>query len=206
MTTKRFENANLAARKVIADFLVQNSQPTTEDWKRLIAQHPEYAGDIADAALLRHDAQRLVEADVAAPVNKAVYEATVSEAVNLLHTTLSPQLVELEEKISAVSGPAVRKLAVDVGLGSQIALLNSVLAGTVVAPAKVLQHLAAAFDTSVAMLAEFFKRSFDNREIPAFKAEAGKPQLADKPASWEDAVKSLNLSPEQTKALLSLDE
>jgi hypothetical protein len=206
MTTQRFENTNTAARKVIADFLMENSQPTTEDWKRLIAQHPQHAGDIVDAALLRHGTQRLVEADVAGPVNKSAYEATVSEAINLLHTMPSAQLAGLEEKIAAISGASIRKLAADVGLGAQVALLNSVLAGTVVAPARVMQRLTAMFDTSVAMLAELFRRSFDNREIPAFKAVAGKPELADKPTPWADAVKSLRLSPEQTKELLSLDE
>ena len=206
MTKQRLEETNTTARKVIADFLAENSQPTLEDWKRLIVRHPQHAGDIVDAALLRHGTQRLVDADVTLPVNRAAYEATVSGAINLLYTTPSAQLADLEEKIAAVSGASIRKLAADVGLGSQVALLNSVLSGTVMAPARVMQHLTEVFGTSVATLAELLRRSFNNREIPAFKAVAGKPELADKPTPWVDAVKSLKLPPKQTQKLLSLDE
>jgi hypothetical protein len=206
MMKRRFENVNTTAQEIIMDFLVKNTEPTTEDWKQLIELHPEQAGDIADAALLRQGTQRLVEADAEAPVNKAAYEATVSEAINVLHTTPSPQLVVLEEKVAAVRGAAARKLAAEVGLGSEVALLNSILAGTVVAPRRVMLRLTKVLDTSVAALTEFFGRVFESREVPAFKAVAGKPRVIDKPTSWEDAVKSLSLSSERTRELLSLDE
>jgi hypothetical protein len=206
MKKQPFDKGSTTAQEIIIDFLLNNNEPTADDWKQLIKQHPEHAGDIADAALLRQGSQRLVEADVAAPANKAVYEATVSEAINLLHRTPSPQLAALEQHVAAVSGAKARKLAAEVGLGSEVALLNSILAGTVVAPRRVMLRLSTVFDTSVAVLAEFFARLVESREIPAFKATVGKPQIPDKPASWDKAVRSLNLPPERTRELLKLDE
>jgi hypothetical protein len=111
----------------------------------------------------------------------------------------------VEEKIAAVSGPSARQLAAEVGLGSFVPLFNSVLEGTVEAPAKVLFRLGTLWQTSVAMLMELFRLSFENRAVPAFKAESGKPEVSDRPISWESAVRSLKLSQEQTKELLSLD-
>ena len=119
---------------------------------------------------------------------------------------LQTQLVELEQKVAAFRGAAVRKLAPQVGLGAQAALLSGVLAGSIRAPKKVLRRLSEVFDATELALTEFFKRSFENRTVPAFKAENGKPQISPSATSWEDAVKSLNLPADQAKELLQLDE
>lgn len=118
---------------------------------------------------------------------------------------LQTQLVELEQKVAAFRGAAVRKLAPQIGLGTQAALLSGVLAGSIRAPKKVLRHLSELFEATELALTEFFKRSFESRAVPAFKAEKGKPQVYPSPTSWEDAVKSLNLPADQTKELLQLD-
>lgn len=116
------------------------------------------------------------------------------------------QLVEVEQKVAACRGPAARKLAPQIGLGKQVALLSGVLAGTICAPKKVLEYLSESFETPQRVLAAFFKQSFDARVIPAFKAENGKPQIVRLPTSWEQAVKSLRLPAEQTSQLLELDK
>lgn len=206
MTAQRIDFANTAAGKVIAAFLMEKGQPTTDDWKQLIAEYPEYAGEIADAALLRQCTRHLEENDVSGPLKKAAYEATVSQAVNLLHTIPSAELSRLETKVAAVRGAAVRKLATEVGLGSNAALLSGVLAGTIVVPSELLERLTAVFNTSVFALTEFLRRSSESSEVPAFKVEQGKPQVAAKPTPWVDAVQSLNLSEEQAKELLSLED
>ncbi|MEJ5999729.1 hypothetical protein [Paucibacter soli] len=137
------------------------------------------------------------------------YSRSASEfgAMCLAHgLALQTQLVELEQKVAAVRGAAVRKLAPQVGLGTQVALLSGILAGTVRAPKKVLKSLSEFFETPQLALTEFFKRSFESRVVPAFKAENGKPQVSHSATSWEDAVRSLNLPVAQAKELLQLDE
>lgn len=136
------------------------------------------------------------------------YRRSASEfgAMCLAHGfVLQTQLVEIEQKVAAYRGAAVRKLAPQVGLGTQAALLSGILAGTIRAPKKVLGRLSEIFEAPPRVLAEFFKRSFESRAVPAFKAENGKPQVAHSATSWEEAVNSLNLPAEQAKGLLQLD-
>jgi hypothetical protein len=136
------------------------------------------------------------------------YRRSASEfgAMCLAHgLVLQTQFAELEQKVAAYRGAAIRKLAPQVGLGAQAALLSGILAGTIRAPKKVLRRLSEVFEAPQLALTEFFKRSFESRVVPAFKAENGKPQVARSATSWEDAVKSLNLPAEQAKELLELD-
>lgn len=206
MSVQKTDDTDAVAREVIAAFLQENDEPTTSDWKQLIASYPLYADDIADAAFLHKERRHLEESDVAGPLNEAAYRAGVSKAVNLVHSIRSAQLADLEAKVSAVRGAPIRALASDVGLAKQPMLLSGILAGSVVAPAKVLLRLISAFDTSVMALTEFLRRSFDTNVVPAYKAEHGKPQVPVEPTRWAEAVRKLNLSPEETKELLSLDE
>ncbi|UIF86274.1 hypothetical protein [Cupriavidus sp. UYPR2.512] len=137
------------------------------------------------------------------------YRKSASEfgAMCLAHgLLLQTQLVQLEQKIAAYRGAAVRKLAPQVGLGTQAALLSGVLAGSIRTPKKVLSRLSEVFEATELALTEFFKRSFESRTVPAFKAERGKPYVSPSATSWEDAVKSLNLPADQARELLQLDE
>jgi hypothetical protein len=38
--------------RLIEEFLIENPEPKTGDWKRLIEQYPQHASAIADAALI----------------------------------------------------------------------------------------------------------------------------------------------------------
>lgn len=205
MTKQRDEGIAARAKEVIAAFLASNVEPSTEHWKRLIEQHNELACEIADAALLRSRVNHLVDEDVEAPLNVDAFTASVSNAINVVHKTPSPIASHIEQRIAEVRGPAVRKLAAELGLGAAPALLNSVLAGTVTAPSKVLQPLADKFETSVAALLGFLVSSFNRQAVPAFKAKQGKPGVAVEQTAWADAVLASQLSPEQTKELLELD-
>jgi hypothetical protein len=137
------------------------------------------------------------------------YRRSASEfgAMCLAHGfVLKTQLAEVEQKVAAVRGSRVRGLAPKVGLGSHAALLSGVLAGSIVAPSKLLNRLGEILEAPEFALRVFFKRSFENRAIPAFKAEDGKPQVFRAASSWQDAVKSLKLSRAETKELLLLDD
>jgi hypothetical protein len=116
---------------------------------------------------------------------------------------LQEQLVSLEEKVTNCKGAAIRPLLAQVGLGSYAAsLLSGVLAGHIRAPKLLLKRLSSIFEAQELLLTTLFKRSFENRMVPAFKSENGKPEVSKVATTWNVAVKSLNLPPEQTKALL----
>lgn len=136
------------------------------------------------------------------------YRKSASElgALCMAHgLVLQEQLVSLEEKVTNCKGAAIRPLLTQVGLGSYAApLLSGVLVGHIRAPKALLKRLANVFDAPETLLTTLFKRSFDNRLVPAFKAENGKPEVSKVATRWDVAVKSLNLPPDQTKALLEL--
>jgi hypothetical protein len=121
-------------------------------------------------------------------------------------SVLERQFLEIEKKIAAYRGPAVRRLAPQVGLGSHAQLLSGVLAGSIQAPRRVLTKLSEVLGESELALSEFFKSSFVGRLVPAFKSNHGKPEVAAAPTSWEDAVRSLKLPSDEAKALLGLNE
>lgn len=206
MSEQRKEDAAAArAREVISAFLATNPEPSTEQWKRLIEEHKELAGYVADAALLHAQEKHLTEEDVEAPLEAEAFNASISCAINLVYKMPSPIAMHIEQRIAELRGPAVKKLAVELGLGAAPALLSSVLAGTVKAPTKLLENLARKFETTTVALQDFLFTSFQRQAIPAFKAEHGKPEVAVEPTLWADAVHASRLSPELTKELLELD-
>ncbi len=136
------------------------------------------------------------------------YRRSVSEfglmclAHGLLLQTL---LINVEQKIGAVRGANIRRLAPKVGLGRHAALLSGVLAGSISPPRKLLDRLGEELETPQFALTAFFKRAFESRAVPAFKSVKGKPQVSGTARSWEDAVKSLNLTASESKELMQLD-
>ena len=203
-------NDNLSAREVanrlVSGLLERNDSPTTSDWKRLLEAHPEHAGDIADAALMRRSSVRLSEMSLDAPVDQTVFESSVSQAINMVHAVPSQALVAIQAKLESFKGPSTRPLAREVGLGTHAALLSRILAGGVNAPCKVLAALATKLETTQSALLECFRRAFIAAPVPSFKAEEGKPVVRAKAMPWDEAVKSLKLSEEETRELLSLDD
>lgn len=134
---------------------------------------------------------------------KSVSELTVMCAA---HGIAMQRLLEpLESRVSKCKGAAVRSLVSKLGLQPiAVPLVSGILAGTVRAPRKLLPKLALALEAPESLLSTVFRGSFDRRLVPAFKAEFGKPVLSTAPTTWTTAVKALNLSPEDAKALLEL--
>lgn len=136
------------------------------------------------------------------------YEKSVSELTMLCAAhgiAMQKLLTSLESKVSNYKGAAIRKLVMELGLVPATApLVSGILGGSVRAPRKLLSRLAMAFEAPETMLSTLFRGNFDRRLVPAFKAEAGKPMLLTAPTTWTSAVKSLNLPPEDAKALLDL--
>jgi hypothetical protein len=118
---------------------------------------------------------------------------------------LHEQLAYIEKKIENFKGAAIRPLVAQLGLDSYAApLLSGVLGGSIRAPKALLTRLANLLEASEEILEDLFKRYFADRLVPAFKAENGKPTVKSIATPWEEAVKSLKLSPDQTKVLLEL--
>jgi hypothetical protein len=118
---------------------------------------------------------------------------------------LQEELVLLEQKVASCKGAKIRPLLAQIGMGAYAAtLLSGVLAGQIRAPKSILGRLASVFEAPETLLAFLFRRSFERRVVPAFKAEHGKPEVSMVATSWDTAVKSMGLSAEQTKELLDL--
>jgi hypothetical protein len=198
------EHVRPTAEALIADLLAEREHPSTQDWKRLIDAHPEYASEFADAAFACRSIKRLVPADLDESVPSA-YANILSFAINALHHEPSPPLVALEGALAELKGAALSSLAEEVGLGSHVELLISVLDGTIRSPLRLTRALAERFHTSMAALLELFTIHFENREAPAFKAETGKPHLEFEPIPWEEAVRKTGAPQKEIEELLALD-
>lgn len=136
------------------------------------------------------------------------YEKSVSELTVLCAAhgvAMQTLLASLESRVSACKGAAIRTLVSKLELRPVATpLVSSILVGNVRAPRKLLSRLAIAFEAPESLLSTLFRGSFDRRLVPSFKAELGKPVLSSAPTTWTSAVKSLNLPPDEAKALLDL--
>lgn len=199
------DKTNLDAESVIADFLLEVREPTAKDWDSLITRFPQFAADIVDAALVEKSRVAFEAESIAnAPVSGDVLARTTSKAINLAYSHTSPQLKATQDKIASFQGPAIRNLCTELVI-PHVALLSGVLAGTISPPIKLLRRLGERFGEPIAALRESFSQSFRARPMPAFKSEDRKPSVSTRPKSWQEAVRSLNLSDEETKSLLAWD-
>lgn len=191
---------------IIEDFLIDHHNPETCDWKELINAHPEHAGVIADAALSLRCATDLEDVANEWPLNQSAFNNTISMVQNLVHQTPSPVLTDAKRRVAAIQGPTVKKVAIEIGIGPYPSLLSGILVGRTVGPTVVVKALAAKLEIPLSTLTELFRRTFFESEVPAFKSPDGQPQLATKPATWEQAVNVLDLTPEETTRLLKMSD
>lgn len=188
------------ASMLIDEFLMNHEHPNPAEWKALIDSHPEFASDIADAALIHGSEDLEVKSE---PINEALFAAKVSSLINRAHQ-LSDDILEVtEQKVESIKGPATRKMAVDIGIGDYPSLLNGILVGRIQAPTKILQALSERLSVSVAALAELFHRSFAIRTVPSYKALNGQPTVNVEPLSWEAAVSKLEADTKEINRLLA---
>jgi hypothetical protein len=193
--------------RLIEDFLLEHPNPVADDWRRLINRYPQHANQIADAALFRWGSDDVhgEEGDLS-PTGQSAFDNTISKVLNAVHQTPSPLLTTASERVDSIRGPAVKKLAIELGIGPYGSLLSGVIVGRTVAPRRVLNALANKLQVSAESLAELFRRSFAASTVPAFKATENKPQVATQPATWEEAVRALQLDPKETARLLEFSE
>ncbi len=116
------------------------------------------------------------------------------------------ELVLARAAIAGVKGPKVRRLAVDVGIGNYAMLVSGMLAGTIETPPKLLDAISTNLDVSRVALRQVLSESFEESAVPAFKSEEGKPHVHLEPQKWEDAIRSLALSDDETNRLLKFND
>lgn len=187
---------------LIENFMFDHHSPEISDWKELIDAHPEHAGAIADAAF----AYYLEDVANEWPLNQSAFNNTISMVQNLVHQTPSPVLADAKRRVVAIQGPTVKKVAIELGIGPYPSLLSGILVGRTLAPRPIIEALAARLEVPLSTLTELFRRTFFETEIPAFKSPASQPQLATKPATWEQAVNVLDLTPEEIARLLKMSD
>lgn len=192
--------------RLIRMFLEETPQPTVEDWKRLINQYPQHSSAIADAALVRKIADINASGEVRFEFDEQLAARTVSKALNLLHQIPSSNVIVAKQKIDAIKGPGVHDVAIKIGIGPYPGLLNGVLSGRTKAPYRVLGALADYLQVSTFAMVEIFRRAFAASEVPAFKARHGQPVVNPEPATWEQAVRALDLPQGETVRLLNLSD
>jgi hypothetical protein len=192
--------------RLVDEFLQGNPQPKLSDWKSLIDQYPQWADAIADAAMIRAGYRQFQDKQVPSTVTDQVFNASISEVLNLVHQTPSASLLCAKERVEAIQGPSVKAVAEKIGVGPYPSLLNGVLVGRTIAPSRILAALEAHLQVPVAALVELFRRTFAETEVPAYKASGVKPRVPLRPSTWDDAVRAMKLPPRETARLLKLGE
>jgi hypothetical protein len=195
------------AERLIVQLLDEHGEPTRTDWKRLIDAYPEHVRYFLEAALIR-DVGASVHEDEEVEVDAAAQTKTLSYALNKVHQVGAPAFVAAQAAIDAIKNPLERRsLANRLGIGSEhVVLVNGVLAGRTKAPPKVLRLLAEVFDVEMMALKEVCARTFLATAVPPYKLPNGKPNIPLEPATWQQAVRQLQVSKEETARLLAFAE
>ncbi|AJX76037.1 hypothetical protein X963_2012 [Burkholderia pseudomallei MSHR7498] len=195
------------AEVLIQAFLEAHEAPTAADWKKLIDEHKEHADSFVEAALIRAAGDAAESSPEPYHLDTELADKTVSTALNLLHRSQSVALDIAATKVAAVKSPSARKkLASEVGIGPHVSLLSGVLVGRTIAPKVLLAALARALDTPILALREHFVRAFELSTVPSYKSTTGKPNVPVRPASWDEAVRGLNLDAAETERLLRFSD
>jgi hypothetical protein len=206
MTNEETNGYEEEVRRIIAEFRSVHAMPCPKDWMMLVAEHPRFADAIADAALSHGAAEHLQEADLDVELDENAYEAGASRALSLVFETPSTVVCEVQENIAAIRGPGVRRLAKEIDLAPYaVPLLHGILAGSIEAPRQILERLSMRFKATTFVLVECFRLTHAEAPMPAHKSTEGKPDVMTQPIAWADAVRSLQLSDRETRALLALE-
>lgn len=192
------------AAQLVEGFLSEYACPNSGDWKRLIDAHPQHAGMIADAAILHGSSDAMLNVTEQFQSDDEIFNATISGVLSAVHRTPSAALEAAEKQVAATQGPKARQVAVDIGIGPHASLLSGVLIGRTLAPAPILSALGEKLGVPIAALSEVFQQNFTSAEVPAFKSPDGQPQVATEPWTWEQSVRALKLSDDETKRLITL--
>jgi hypothetical protein len=207
MTNEEAKGNEEAARRIIAEFRAEHAMPCPKDWMQLVRDHPRFADAIADAALLYGATEHLQEADLDTQLDEDACEEEVSRALSLVLDTPSSAVCEVQADIAELRGPGVRQLAKEIDLAlCAVPLLHGVLAGSIAAPRQLLERLSLRFKATSVVLAECFQDTYARAPMPSHKSAEGKPNVHTQPQAWADAVRSLQLSDGDARALLALED
>lgn len=193
------------ATNIVENFLMDYPNPNSKDWSLLIDANPEFAQEIADAAIF-HSSFDDANIDQNIVFDQAAYDATISRVINHVYQTASPSINEADQKIEAIKGPQIKSISVEIGIGPYPVLLNGILAGRILAPTSVLNSLSNFLKVPVLALQQIFQSKFEQSVIPSFKSTDSKPEVKTNSKSWEAAVRSLELSADETARLLKLSD
>lgn len=179
-------------------------------WVRMTAKEFEKSASQIASFLLAESLQHegLPHA-VTAVVSKSTNSAAASSSPDQPSALLDYSSSELDEALSVIKSwqrpKRARELSERAGLGAHRDLLCQVLQGEALAPPVVVGAISTHIDVPIELLVAGFSSNFQSRSVPMFKATQGKPQLAKSPHSWSDAVKALNLPPDEEQALLAME-
>lgn len=164
----------------------------------------QWQGEKSEQVMMRLEPSYVVRLKAAA--KEHLLSASEMGALCVAHgLAMSQALKDLDARVHEYRGPSSRDLAVKIGLDRSAGrLIAGVLEGTTRAPRALLAKLATVLSAPESLLAAYFRRSFDLRIVPSFKAEHGKPIVHTRSTRWEAAVKAGGFTSEQTKALLEL--
>lgn len=193
------------AKNIVENLLMDYPHPNSKDWSILIDAHPEFAQEIADAAIF-YSSFDDANSDQNTVFDQAAYDATISRVINHVYQTPSPSITEANQKIEVIKGPQIKSISVEIGIGPYPALLNGILAGRILAPRSVLNSLSNFLKVPILTLQQVFQLKFEQSVVPSFKSTDSKPVVKTNSKNWEEAVLSLELSADETARLLKLSD
>lgn len=195
-------SASYESSTLIEEFLAANPQPTSEQWKALTLANPTHAVQIADASFAHTVAN--MDAVKPLPFEAELFNATRSAMLNAVEGNTAP-VEQAKTALKQCKGPAARNFAREIGLGERVDLFNQMVSGEAFAPHVLLKRLAARLHVRIAAMAEVFSLNFQSQPAQSFKAD-GKPGVARRPQSWEEAVKAAGITGEEATRLLRLEK
>ncbi|MCR1828774.1 hypothetical protein NSA60_19215 [Pseudomonas oleovorans] len=132
--------------------------------------------------------------------------ASCAEAQEFLQDACTNEEVEKAlVTIEGFIGPGAKQLAQDVGLGKRRELMTQVLAGSVLAPTRLLAALAKRLELSTASLRRAFSLNLSQSAVPSHKAE-GSPTVCVTAKTWREGVEALRLPKDEEQQLLELED
>ena len=195
------------AKTIVAAFLDEHHNPTTDDWKGLMDRYPQHASAFVDAALIRRIGDEAEASGEEYVLDEELANRTVSRALSKAQSTPGSNLDAALRQVESIRGPVARRnAAVAVGIGPRPSLLNGVLSGRTSAPLRLLRALEKLLEVPAMAIQEVLRRAFVTSVVPAHKAGVSKPKVSVEPASWEEAVRALKLPAEETARLLKFAE
>lgn len=199
----------LSLDEVLDEFFFSADKPSPDMVLRACEAHPEFREDILEFAALRSTYE-------ASPEVPAADTAEVSEeSVSRLQSYVLNQLFEADGKpapasdiegakraIAALKGAKLARAAEFLGFGGNVLLLVKVLTTITNVPAGVARDLA----KHLQVLQSDLQQCLGPRLVGSRSYSAARPPNAPGSETWESAVQALEVSEDEKKRLLALQD